>query len=260
MEPDIPTLHSDHGHIHVQGVNTTTTLRGVVAATCLLSVVGSLLIISTYLFIKSLRSAARLVLVHLSVMDAGVATANLVGVLVDFNSYYNTGEYSWNGYPVPPSNISVAVNAACVTQAAFAVYFTFGSFMWTLGMAFYLYMRIVHYRRVQAKYVLYTITVLCYGLPLLPTLWKLVTNRLGYSPFSSEGWCGVKNINLESGQKYYLLHFISYDMWVYLIYIMVPVLYISAYLHIRQEVSSLYMLSLSPSLTHSTTHGASLFF
>ena len=238
MDPyfENPPLHHD-AHL-VPGVNVTTPLRGVVAATCLLSAAGSLLIISTYLFITSLRSAARLILVHLSVMDAGVATANLIGVLVNFNRYYYTGKYRWNGYPLS-ANVSGPVDAACVTQAAFAVYFTSGSFMWTLGMAFYLYMRIVHHRRVSAKYVLYLITVLCYAFPLLPTLWKLFTNRLGYTPFSATGWCGDKYINLETGKISYLLQIISYDVWVYLIYVMVPILYTSAYLHIRQEVSEM---------------------
>ena len=216
-------------------VEVTLGLRAVVSVACLLSVIGSLLIISTYLIFKQLRTTPRLILVHLSIMDAGVAIANLVGAVVDFNQYYRTDQYLPNGYPIT-NNVSSIIQSACVAQATFAVYCTSGSFMWTLGMALYLYMRMVHHKRLRIKCILYIITLFGYLYPLLPTLWKLLTDRLGYSPYASEGWCGDQYIDLETGYRSTLLQVVSYDMWVYLIYIIVPVLYISAYLHIRQEV------------------------
>ena len=160
--------------------------------------------------------------------------AYLVGALVDFNQYYYTDQFLPNGYPLA-NNVSSVIQSACVAQATFAVYCTFGSFMWTLGMALYLYMRMVHHKRLRIKCVLYIVTLFCYLYPVLPTLWKLLTNRLGYSPYASEGWCGDQYIDLKTGYRSTLLEVISYDMWIYLIYIIVPVLYISAYLHIRQH-------------------------
>ena len=79
-------------------------------------------------------------------MDAGVAIANLVGAVVDFNQYYRTDQYLPDGYPLI-NNVSSIIQSACVAQATFAVYRTSGSFMWTLGMAFYLYMRVMHHKR-----------------------------------------------------------------------------------------------------------------
>ena len=129
---------------NVAPVEVTWLLRVVVSLACLLSIIGSLLIISTYFIFKQLRTTPRLILVHLSIMDAGVATANLVGAVVDFNQYYYTDQFLPNGYPLA-NNVSSVIQSACVAQATFAVYCTSGSFVWTLGMALYLYMRMVHH-------------------------------------------------------------------------------------------------------------------
>lgn len=31
--------------------------------------------------------------------------------------------------------------------------------------------------------------VFCYGFPVMISLWLLLTDRLGYSPYDSSGWC-----------------------------------------------------------------------
>ena len=95
--------------------------------------------------------------------------AYLVGALVDFNQYYYTDQFLPNGYPLA-NNVSSVIQSACVAQATFAVYCTFGSFMWTLGMALYLYMRMVHHKRLRIKCVLYIVTLFCYLYPVLPNM------------------------------------------------------------------------------------------
>ena len=217
-------------------------LRAVVGATCSLSIVGSLLIILSYIFIKSLRTTTRLVLVHLSVMDLGVAAANLFGISVNFNQYYISANQSDikrypSGYP-EPLNPGPLIDNACVAQAALAVYFTSGSFMWTLSMAVFLYFRIVHYQnKLVAKHTLWTATVLCYVLPLLNVGWKCAMGRLGYSPFDATGWCGDKIVDLVTGEKHILMSVLGYNIWVVLIYIFVPILYLSLLLHLQSMVS-----------------------
>ena len=213
-------------------------LRILVGITCSLSILGSLMIIVSYIGFKSLRTTPRLILVHLSIMDLGVAVANLVGISVNFNKYYfdNTNSSYKFGLPIL-KDPGTTVNNACITQAVFAVYFTNGSFLWTLNMAVYLYLRIVHYPRPRAaRCSFYLIGILCYVLPVLFVLWKLLTHRLGYSPFSSEGWCGDKLIDLTTGERQILLDIISYKMWLYLTFVLVPILYISVLCYIFREV------------------------
>lgn len=227
------------------------TIRTVAGITCFLSVIGSLVIIITYCVFKSLRTAPRLILVHLSIMDLGTALSNLVGLSVDFNSFYlNSSNISYVlGLPqaVP---VSSTIHYGCVFQAATADYFTVGSFMWTISMAIYLCLRIIYNDRpAAAQYSLYTSGVLSYLLPLLIVFWKGFTHRLGFSPFASEGWCGDKLIDLKTGRPQILLDFISYQMWVGLTFILVPILYISVICYIYIEVSKhLIQTSLTSSL------------
>ena len=114
----------------VEPVEPSVSLRVTVSTTCALSALGSLLIIVSSCCFKSLRSAARLILVHLSIVDFGVAVANLVGVLFNFDKYYLEGSYTSSRYPElkdPPETIHVV----CNVQAAFAIYCTMGSLLWT---------------------------------------------------------------------------------------------------------------------------------
>ena len=212
-------------------------LRVVVSTTCTLSALGSLLIVVSSCCFKSLRSAARLILVHLSIMDLGVALANLVGISFNFSKYYLDGNYTASGYPLL-KNPGETIHGLCNVQAAFAIYCTMGSLLWTNCMAVYIYLRIVHHITSKAAHrTLLLLTVSCYLLPVLFVLWKWpLSHRLGYTPFSSAGWCGDKAIDLATGHRQLLMVFVGYDMWIMLTYVMVPVLYASVYLHIRLEV------------------------
>ena len=216
-------------------------LRIAVIITCCLSIVGSLTIICSYVFYKSLRTNIRLILVHLSVMDLGAAAANLLGLAVNFDKYY----YNKSDYLID-SKSSNLVHAACVTQAGFAVYFTAGSFMWTLAMAILLYLKIVHKQEGKAATrTLYTSMVFCYLLPVIMVAWKASLKRLGYAPSNSEGWCGDIVYNRYTGDRYVLMDFIAYNMWVLLVFTLVPILYFAILLHIRQLVSYIRTHTLS---------------
>ena len=226
----------------LQPVVPTSELRIIVGIICSLSIVGSLVIIISYICFKSLRSrtTTRLILVHLSIMDLGAAAANLVGISVNFNRYYfNSANATYGSHGLPELNHpGDTVDMACKIQAAFAVYFTAGSFLWTLSMAVYIYMRIVHYRTPRvARYTLWIVTIFSYILPLTFVSWKWFTNRLGYSPFSAEGWCGDKLVDFETGKKQIILSVLAYDVWIWLNYILVPVLYLTVLMFLYQEVS-----------------------
>ena len=216
------------------------TLKIIVGTTCFLSIFGALLIILSYLLFKRLRTSMRLVLVHISVMDFGVATANLSGILANFNKYYFDPlhpNYTANGWPIlkqPGARIAVL----CEVQAGVAVFSTAGSILWTLSMSVYLYFRVVHHATPNvAQNALRVMTVLCYFIPTVFVCWTLFTGRLGYSPYNSEGWCGVRLIDLVTGEKYIVFSIIGYDMWICLTHFLVPILYISILLYVRQEVS-----------------------
>ena len=62
--------------------------RTVVGITCGLSAVGAMLIFLSYVCFKKRRTRTREILVHISVMDFGVALANLIGDVVYFDRFY----------------------------------------------------------------------------------------------------------------------------------------------------------------------------
>ena len=216
-------------------------LRSVLGATCFLSILGSLAVILTYFGFKSLRTTPRLILAHLSFMDMGVGLANLVGICVNFDSDYFPNPSSLDSYEfgLPKlSNVSPVIHYSCMVQGIAAIYFTLGSFLWTISMAVYLYLRIVHHQLPgAARRALFLCTIISYTLPIGMILWKGLTHRIGYSPFSSEGWCGDQLIDLSTGKRQVLMDFFGYQVWILLIFIIVPVLYVSVLSFIYQEVS-----------------------
>ncbi|XP_011404342.1 PREDICTED: probable G-protein coupled receptor 157 [Amphimedon queenslandica] len=215
-------------------------LRSVLGVTCCLSILGSLAVILTYFCFKSLRTTPRLVLVHLSFMDMGVGLANLVGLCVNFDSYYFPHPSSPDSYEfgLPKlNNVSGVIHYSCIVQGFAAIYFTLGSFLWTISMAVYLYLRIVHNQLPgAARRALFLCTIISYTLPIGVVMWEGLTRRLGYSPFSSEGWCGNQLIDLSTGKRQVLMDFFGYQVWVLIIFIIVPVLYVSALSFICQEL------------------------
>ena len=190
---------------------------------CLFSMFGSLAIILTFSFIKEIRSKARELLVHLSLMDLLYTSANFIGLWLPYREHLSSG-----------TNTSAyhTYNQVCKAQAFAAIYGTIGSVLWTLGLAVYLYYRIVSRDDIVTKRVLVVLYILCYSLPLYMSLWLLSNDKLGYpnSPLAAGGWCSV-NDNADT-----LESFMTYDIWMWLgITVLVP-LYFTIHIHIRDEV------------------------
>lgn len=93
----------------------------VVLLSCALSVLGSVLVISTYTVWPDLRTTPRLLLAFLSAADCLSAASYSYGVYKAFNA--NT----WD----------------CVTQGAVSTFSNTSSFFWTVAIAVYLYIFIV---------------------------------------------------------------------------------------------------------------------
>ena len=224
--------------------------RLIVGLSCCLSIVGALLIILSYLLFKNLRSRARLVLVHLSLMDLGVSLMNLLGNILHFDSYYvhnapsaSTSISSTNTNAAgderslicqvyyPPE--SEAIQRTCAAQAFLAHYFTYGSVLWTIALAVFIYFVIVHYRKSYVKNVLRVSYVVCYGFPVIICVWLFFTDRLGYSP-NNGLWCSI--ILEQHNKKDTYAAFFGYDLWIYLAFLVVPIFFIVVKLYICEKV------------------------
>ena len=140
-------------------------LRVVVGAVSLLSMIGAVLIVLSYICISSIRTKSREILVHLSLADFGVACANFIGVSVDFDQYIRSCEH------MSCKNL----DHLCTTQAFFAGFSTIASILWTLALSVYIYLLVVHEHRKLHFKAVYFCYVLCWGLPLLISLWLVST-------------------------------------------------------------------------------------
>ena len=248
--------------------------RAVIGVTCFLSVIGSLVIICSYAFFKSLRNRSRLILVHLSVVDLGVGITNLIGNLVYFDRFY----FSKVTVEVPFTNQTISqygqvlsrdllqydgdsadddefiecvsfhqpnstsISNLCTAQAFIAHYFTQASILWTISLAVFLYFLIVHNTTQVAKYTLRASYILCYSLPLLVCFWLLLTERFGYSP-TNTGWCSILIINAETSKPDVYAAVFGYDMWIYLGMTLVPILYLAVQLYVREKVQPCSQMS-----------------
>lgn len=231
------TLDNDTLHKHVG-------LRIVVGITCFLSLLGSLLIILSYVLFKDLRTSARLILVHLSVADFGVAASNLFGEAYHFDRHFNGSLNSLT---------PVSLDRLCKAQAFFAHFCTISSVLWTMALAAFMYVVVTKLKSSVAsdKGFLRFSYVFCYGLSLLVNVWMICTNRLGFSPFDTAGWCGtiihkVKHSEDEPENLYHHDHIIDYmsavfgyDMWIVLTFIFIIVTYFALHFYMRQEVSGI---------------------
>ena len=207
-------------------------LRIISGVTCSLSIIGSLAIILSYVFIREIRSKARELLVHLSIMDLIYTTANFVGLIVPYDKYlfYRQKIPEYNNF-----------ERLCKAQAFFAVYGTIGSILWTLGLAVYLYYRIVSHDHRVTKRIVMMLYVVCYLLPLYPSLWLLLRGHLGYPPSAHEsgGWCTVligSDNTKESKYDQELLLIMVDDLWIWLTFIIMLPIYLVVHCQIRAEV------------------------
>ena len=201
-------------------------MRAVVGVSCCLSVFGSLLIIFSYILFKKRRTRAREILLHISLMDLGVALANLIGLSVYFDQFYF--EYH--------ENVPHYIDNLCKTQAFFAAYCTLSSILWTIALAGFLYFLIMHHKTRRAIYFLWCSYVVCYALPLFVCLWLVTTGKLGYSPLDSSGWCILISKDIATGRVDLFSTIFGYDLWIYLAIVTIPLFYLSIKCYLATQV------------------------
>lgn len=203
--------------------------RAVVGITCCLSILGSLLIVLSYVCFKSMRSKTRQILVHLSLMDLGVALANLIGDAVYFDQYLYR--------PDAADGNTDTITALCKTQAFFAAYFTYGSILWTVALATYIYFLTLYCDTKLATRFLKFSYVFCYVLPFLLSLWLVLTGRLGYAPYDSTGWCSLILKDPDTGRVELFIAVFASDLWFYLAIVLIVLLYLAVRIYTHEQVS-----------------------
>eukprot|EP00731_Ephydatia_muelleri_P012269 Em0006g1163a len=189
-------------------------VRIVVGITNVLTIVGSVFILVSYLCFPSLRTGARLILLHLSLMDLVVGLAHFVG---GYTMY-------WDQH--------VSNTTFCKAQAFVGYYSIISSVLWTVCLSAYMYCLSsrVTAARTNSGYIRYHIwpsCAVCYGIPLILAFWALRTGRLGYSPYDAAGWCSI--VTRTTSRDDFFASAFGFDVWIYLAMILITILYVSSH-------------------------------
>ncbi|MEE6485102.1 hypothetical protein FKM82_014174 [Ascaphus truei] len=186
----------------------------IVLLSCALSCLGSALIILTHARWPELRSRPRQLLLYLSVADLLSAASYFYGVLRDFRGP------AWD----------------CVAQGALSTFSNTSSFFWTVAVAVYLYVTIVHSQQGLAEQMICWFHVISWGVPLVITVSAVSLQKIGYdASFVSVGWCWI-SIEAEDKLMWMLL---TGKVWEILAYFTLPVLYILIRKHIGRAHAAL---------------------
>lgn len=142
--------------------------------TTILSIIGCLIIIGSFILYKDIRTPSRHIIVYLSISDLIVALAN----------FY----ISW----ADPSSI-VDNKITCKIQGFIATTGMLWSFMWTMALAIFLNILIVQKRPQLADSLLHPyFHVVCWLIPLCINVVALCLEKIGNPhDFVSSGWCWI---------------------------------------------------------------------
>ncbi|KAK3547237.1 hypothetical protein QTP86_017820 [Hemibagrus guttatus] len=186
----------------------------VVLLSCALSVLGSVLVMSTYALWPDLRTTPRQLLVFLSVADLLSAVS-----------------YSYGVY-----NVFKANTWDCVTQGAFSTFSNTSSFFWTVAIAVYLYIFIVKSSQRLADSLVLYFHLISWGVPLAITVAAVSLQKIGYDASEvSVGWCWI---SIEE-DDHVLWMLLTGKIWELLAYVILPVLYILIKRHIHKAHAAL---------------------
>ena len=145
----------------------------IVATATLLSLLGSFLIIFTYIRFKDLRTLSRHIVVCIAISDLMSSLSSCAGLLISPTSH-------------PQNN-------ACVIQAFLGATFVLSSFLWTMFLAITLYVIIVKHNTDLAERLIFPwfhFTGWC--LPLVINVVAVSLNKLGNTgDFATAGWCWI---------------------------------------------------------------------
>ena len=193
--------------------------RALVTISATLSILGTTLIIGTFVAWKDYRSTSRRILVYISIADFFVATSNLFGV--------------WR--------YSDQSDIACETQSFVSTCASLWSFFWTTFLAVFLYTIVAKKKRRKAEIMLKVFHVFGWGIPLIIVGTALALDKLGNDKdYFTSGWCWIKwNLTTEDKHLWMLL---TGKAWEIAAYILCSAFYLMLKIYIRREVSFVFIM------------------
>ena len=189
-------------------------------ASCL-SILGASLIIFTYFAYPELRTTLRQILLNLSIADFISATANLVGMSINFYHHLDDSK------PYYKPNQTGVYESICIVQGGFAVFGTDSSILWTMSMALYMFVVVV-LKKPEFGERLYLVGhyIFCWGLPAIITIVFGSVGWLGFEPNTTLGWCDIKTTH-DNNTYTVAPAAIRYSLFLYTSFILLPPMFVA---------------------------------
>ena len=186
-----------------------------IVITCILSILGAGAIIVSYLGFKELRTTSRFLLFHLSIADAVVAIANMIGAGYRTANVLIYQDIDNNTMPL------------CIFTGAVQLYATDASILFTLAVMFYICLKMVCLRipKLVNNVLLVSLMVLCWGVPLPIVIVYAVKGFFGYQPGYSPQFCTISG---EINGSKYVTELLGFELIFFISLIILPLLAVFA--------------------------------
>lgn len=215
------------------------------------SLIGTSLIILTYVLWKDIRTGSRKIVTFLSIADFVTAAGYIVGTI-------NFICYKFNVYSASGNTATACIkfDEVCQVQSFISSWSSNSSFLWTLILAFFFYWTIVRGEIVRVTQLFPLYHVVAWLFPLLFMIPLLAMHKFGYSVVAAGGWCFMRSSNNpyqdhpgETSVDYSMSAetvglFLAGGKFVEITtYVLVAILYFRIWYYIHKEVSSFGVLA-----------------
>ena len=220
------TLHSDSTSYkdYASGLPN----KSLVSSFSSFSILGSTLIIASYVKWTDIRTTSRRLLVFISICDFMVSSGYLVVDLMPMH-------HRENG------------NAACIAQSFITSSASTMSFMWSTSLAIYLYFTLVINRQRMADKLIPVFHIVSWMTGPIINVIAATQNALGSSSDKvTAGWCWIAHHNDPESRTHEIL-WMLFDgkFWEILAMLLISVLYILVKRRIKMEVSNVFGLMIN---------------
>ena len=184
------------------------------------SLLGSFLIILTFIIFRDIRTTSREILAHLSLADMLSSAALVWGVAASYDSSSELG---------------------CQIQSVLLIYFGISEVLWTCALAFYLFVIITRESEWGRSGCPRSLLLICWGVGLIITPVACGLGKTGVDKryWNTARWClvrGAEDKKMGGSAQYVLWSMIVGDGWNFLAIAWTLVFYILTKRHLRGEV------------------------
>lgn len=249
-------------------------LSAVQGVVTFLSVVGSVLLILSYIVLRPLRTKSRLLIAHLAAANFLLALPNFLSVFMDFRTKFKFDTAA--GSPanatgfINVSNITNITNSLtcsgqdhlfdttthsycglCVYLQFFSIFGVVATIFWTVCVCVHYFVLVFYWDTKLASRMAYMYYVIAWPVPLGISLWLLLHNWLGFEPTYSTVNCGIRTSCVPHHRPYHFKS--SYDaenwnriigvvfglkIWQLMAFLTLPCLFVAIQYRNRRNVST----------------------